>query len=175
MIGQHRSLYTSYSVGVAEPGSTAGGDRYRETTGRLIVEIGQRLRTRVGPAFGSAGLKPRQVDLLRVLARQESTSQQQLVEALKVDPSVLVGLLNELERDDSIQRIRDPQDRRRHLVEISDLGLARLDGMLSHIERAEEAVFAVLSEQERESLWQLLAAVRNGMDRASGPCPPQDT
>ena len=65
------------------------------------------------------GLRPRQLVALTLLDEHGPVSQQALGEALRLDPSNVVGLLNELEERGLVTRRRDPADRRRHIVELS--------------------------------------------------------
>src|ERR1700759_5866748 len=82
--------------------------------------------------------------------------QQQLCEALWLDPNNCVLLLNELEDMGYVERRRDPTDRRRHMVELTDEGRAALE----RAERAQESIgdelFAALTEEERATLRSLL-------------------
>src|SRR3984893_7603337 len=54
--------------------------------------------------------------------------QQRLAECLGMDENTLVLLLNGLEEPGSIARRRDPDDRRRHIVEITPRGKKVLEG-----------------------------------------------
>ena len=102
------------------------------------------------------GLKLRQVMLLSYLRYGAPALQQQLCEALWLDPNNCVLLLNELEDMGYVERRRDPADRRRHMVDLTDAGRAALD----RAERAQESVgdeiFAALSDEERATLRSLL-------------------
>jgi MarR family transcriptional regulator, lower aerobic nicotinate degradation pathway regulator len=69
------------------------------------------------------GLRPRHLIGLKLLSEQGPAGQQGLADALCLDPSNVVVLLNELEERGLITRRRDPADRRRHIVELSSLGL----------------------------------------------------
>jgi DNA-binding MarR family transcriptional regulator len=84
------------------------------------------------------------------------SSQQALVEALSLDPSNLVALLNELEERGLITRRRDPADRRRHIVGISTEGEERLLGAQLRLVRAEDHILSALSAEERTTLHELL-------------------
>ena len=86
-------------------------------------------------------------------------SQQQLVEALRIDPSVLVGLLNELETVGIVARTRDPADRRRHLVEITGHGRDVYTQVLADIDAAAQPATAVLSTPGRRDLIQALTSI----------------
>src|SRR5258708_27691463 len=73
---------------------------------------------RFADAIATVGLKARQFFVLALLHDRGPMSQQALAEALEVDPSVLVGLLNPLEAEGLASRERDASDRRRHIVAI---------------------------------------------------------
>jgi DNA-binding MarR family transcriptional regulator len=102
------------------------------------------------------GLKLRQVMLLSYLRAGAPALQQQLCESLWLDPNNCVLLLNELEEMGYVERRRDPSDRRRHVVDITDEGRTALE----RGERAQETIgdqlFAALSDEERVTLRSLL-------------------
>jgi DNA-binding MarR family transcriptional regulator len=102
------------------------------------------------------GVKLRQLMLLSYLRYGAPALQQQLCEALWLDANNCVLLLNELEDMGYIERRRDPADRRRHVVELTDAGRAALE----RAERAQDSLgdelFAALSEEERATLRSLL-------------------
>jgi DNA-binding PadR family transcriptional regulator len=75
---------------------------------------------------------------------------------LAMDANNVVLLLNELESAGHITRRRDPADRRRHLVELTDAGRRALLHA-EHAERAiEDEVLRTLTIKERETLRNLL-------------------
>jgi DNA-binding MarR family transcriptional regulator len=92
--------------------------------------------------------------------------------ALSLDPSNVVGLLNELEDRGLITRRRDPADRRRHIVELSAAGLGSLTTMYDALGQVEDDLFHALSQQERSTLHALLT--RTAESQAPGgelrPC-----
>ncbi len=103
------------------------------------------------------GVKLRQLMLLSYLrSAAPALQQQQLCEALWLDPNNCVLLLNELEELGYIERRRDPADRRRHVVELTADGRTALE----RAERAQESLgdelFAALSDEERATLRSLL-------------------
>jgi DNA-binding MarR family transcriptional regulator len=83
--------------------------------------------------------------------------QQELGETLYIDPNNLVLLLNELESKEFALRRRDPTDRRRHLVEITEEGLRAFDNAEKGIESVEDDVLALLTREQRVELQELLA------------------
>ena len=128
------------------------------TAGMLLLKIGKAAEQRFVEALKPTGLTPRHLGVLfEVQARP--TSQQALVETIGVDPSKLVGLLNDLEADGLIERKRDPQDRRRHIVEVSEQGSARLLEAKEIAAAVETELLAGLDEDQVEQLLVLLAQV----------------
>src|SRR6187551_3008198 len=96
------------------------------TAGMLLLKIGKAAERRFADALRPSGLTPRHLGVLFEV-QACPTSQQDLIETVGVDPSKLVGLLNDLEAEGLIVRKRDPQDRRRHIVEVSAKGSAQLE------------------------------------------------
>jgi len=105
------------------------------------------------------GIKLRQLMLLSYLRWGAPALQQQLCEALWLDPNNCVLLLNELEDMGYVERRRDPSDRRRHVVDITDEGQKAVD----RAERAQEEIgdelLSALSDDERATLRSLLSRV----------------
>ena len=95
------------------------------TAAMLLVKVGRATERWFTEELKPTGLTPKHVGVLfEVDARP--TSQQALIDSIGVDPSKLVGILNDLEADGLIVRRRDPDDRRRHIVELSNEGRSRL-------------------------------------------------
>lgn len=107
-------------------------------------------------------LRPRHIIALSVLHERGPLSQQALGEALCLDPSNVVGLLNELEERALVARQRDPADRRRHIVSVSQAGASRLAESDADLTRVEDALLAALSPAERAQLHDLLTRAVGG-------------
>jgi DNA-binding MarR family transcriptional regulator len=94
--------------------------------------------------------------------------QQDLADAFCMDANNVVLLLNELEHLGYATRLRDPSDRRRHLVRITDAGR----DALSVAERAqtaiEDEVLATLDADERRTLRELLNRALRSMEPDDG-------
>ncbi|MFF4451357.1 MarR family winged helix-turn-helix transcriptional regulator [Streptomyces goshikiensis] len=131
--------------------------------GMLLAWHGSVTQTRMRKALGAAGLTPRHAMTLMHL-EGGPIGQRALAERLEVDPSVLVGLLNDLERDGLVERRRDPADRRRHNVVITDAGSAVLARTNAALDEVERGLFAGLSEQDRDVLRGLLARIDSHPD-----------
>ena len=116
---------------------------------------------RVGRHAGEASLQPgslrsRHLIALRLLSEHGPAGQQGLADSLSLDPSNVVGLLNELEERALITRRRDPVDRRRHIVELSARGGEELCLAYTRLRFVEDDIFSALSADERVTLYELL-------------------
>jgi DNA-binding MarR family transcriptional regulator len=103
------------------------------------------------------GMRVKEFATLAMLRDHSPIPQQELGEMLCVDANNLVLLLNDLESREFAFRRRDPTDRRRHLVEITDEGSRAFDSAEKGIESVEDDVLALLTRQERIELQALLA------------------
>lgn len=108
------------------------------------------------------GMTLRHFVVLSYLAERGRVPQQDLAEVLCMDANNLVLLLNELEGDHLIRRERDPDDRRRHIVEITDAGHAALDRAETAREAIEDEALGALDGDERETLRTLLIKALGG-------------
>jgi DNA-binding MarR family transcriptional regulator len=134
------------------------GPHYAPSAGVLLLKIGKVVERRSAEALKPIGLTPRHLGVLFEV-QACPTSQQALIEMIGVDPSKLVGLLNDLEEEGLIVRKRDPEDRRRHIVEVSAKGSARLEDAKKIAATVEEELLAGLDADQRAELLALLAQV----------------
>jgi DNA-binding MarR family transcriptional regulator len=114
------------------------------------------MRRRAQLALEPLGLRPRHLITLTVLRDLAGSTQQDLAETLRIDRTNLVGLLNELEDAGLIERRRSPEDRRRHIVELTTAGRRKLATAEFELAAVEEDVLTALDEAQREQLFSLL-------------------
>ena len=122
----------------------------------LMVRLARMGGYRLTEALGAMEMRTHEFAVLNQLSEAAPLSQQELGRALRINPSNLVGLLDLLEADGLLLRVRDPHDRRRHLVTITPLGKRRLMRAWEAAEAAETDLLSPLSEQEREQLRSML-------------------
>jgi DNA-binding MarR family transcriptional regulator len=135
----------------------------------LLTALGRASTRLVTLALRPVGLKPRHLAVLSIL-RDEPATQQALAESTNTDPTKLVGVLNDLERWALILRRRDPDDRRRHIVEISACGRGRLAEVDRLVAASDEHLLAALDPGQREALRGLLATMATAA-RVPTDCP----
>ncbi|GII58599.1 MarR family transcriptional regulator [Planotetraspora thailandica] len=132
--------------------------------GLLLARHGVIMNLRIREALGVNGLTSRQGMALMHLAETGRMSQQALLEALGLDPSVLVAVLNDLEREGLAERRRDPADRRRHIVEITAAGRRASSVVEDALAAVERDLFADLDDEQVAQLRGLLSRVRTTPD-----------
>jgi DNA-binding MarR family transcriptional regulator len=110
------------------------------------------------------GMRLKQLIALDHLRDNDSCLQQGLGQMLMLDPNNCVILLNDLDEHGYIERRRDPEDRRRHLVEITPSGLRALEGAELKLETLEGEVLGNLDAAERAQLHELLAKALDGQE-----------
>jgi MarR family transcriptional regulator, temperature-dependent positive regulator of motility len=103
------------------------------------------------------GMRVKQFATLCFVRDHGGVLQSDLAEALYMDANNLVLLLNDLEAHGWIERRRDPEDRRRHIVEVTPSGERAIERAEHSMESIEEDVLSGLSGKERETLRRLLA------------------
>ena len=108
------------------------------------------------------GIRLKELMALAYLRDHAQASQQSLSEAMHLDANNCVLLLNELEGSGFATRQRDPTDRRRHIVELTEDGRQALE----HAEQAQQTiegdVLGALSASERATLRDLLSRALEG-------------
>ena len=116
------------------------------------------------------GMQLRHLVALSYVRDHDACPQHELAEAFCMDANNVVLLLNEIEQLGYVTRLRDPSDRRRHLVQLTPAGASAL----SLAERAQEAieddVLQALDGEERATLWKLLTRALRGVEPADGDC-----
>src|SRR6476469_5781285 len=119
------------------------------TSGPLLDHLARLNRARAESALVPLGLRPRHLIALTVLRDHGGMTQQALAAALQVDRTNLVGLLNELEGDGLVARTRSAEDRRRHLVALTDAGSTRLGQAELALAEVEDQVLGALDHEHR--------------------------
>jgi DNA-binding MarR family transcriptional regulator len=129
-----------------------GGDQQILPLINHLARVGRR----AADAWLPGCLRAPQLLALTLLEERGPVTQHLLGEALRLDASNVVGLLNELEERGLITRRRDPADRRRHIVELSDAGADELARTTSRLRQVEDELLGALNADERATLRDLL-------------------
>jgi MarR family transcriptional regulator, lower aerobic nicotinate degradation pathway regulator len=130
-----------------------------DSTVFLIGRLGFAIKSRAIEEFEAAGCSMYQYSVLAMVGEESRTSQAAIADALSLDRSQLVGVLDDLEERGLIERRRDPEDRRRHMVTLTAEGKRQLVRLRGIIKRLEEAFLSPLDEKERAKLHDTLLKV----------------
>jgi DNA-binding MarR family transcriptional regulator len=121
----------------------------------LVPRLTKQIMRRVDPEL--LGIDLRLLIALSYLGDHDGAPQQELVDALCIDAKNVVLLLNELEDCGHLIRRRDPEDRRRHRVFITETGRQVLKRAARVQADVEDDVLQALDAEERATLRDLLA------------------
>jgi DNA-binding MarR family transcriptional regulator len=110
------------------------------------------------------GMHLRHLVALAYVRDHDECPQQDLADAFCMDANNVVLLLNELEQLGYATRLRDPHDRRRHLVQLTSVGRSALARSEQAQAAIEDDVLQALDADERSALWQLLTRALQGAE-----------
>jgi DNA-binding MarR family transcriptional regulator len=154
----------------ATPGS-APGSLPRELVARsgfLLVRLGMEFKSRAMDELNKAGVSQYHYSVLALLDEQPSETQAAIADALGVDRSQLVRILDNLEDRQLVTRQRDRTDRRRHTVSVTAEGRRKLGELRRTIDRLEAELLSPLEPADRETLHELLLQLANFHDPRCG-------
>ena len=129
----------------------------------LLIQINKALHRRTSEEL--LGMRLKLFLLLGYVRDRGAVSQHELETGLLMDANSVVLLLNEAEAAGFSVRRRDPADRRRHMVELTDAGRAAVERAEKAREGIEDEVLSDLSLEERKTLRKLLKQVLLGLLR----------
>ena len=145
------------------------------STAFLLKRMGMSLKERSTEAYEQVGESPYHYAVLAVLDESPRETQATIADSLGYDRSWLVGLLDELEEQGLIERKRDPDDRRRHLVSLNPAGKKRLAQLRAVSQAVEEELLASLDAEQRAQLHVLLLQLAADHDPRYAPVTTEKT
>ncbi len=121
------------------------------SSGFLLARLGLGFKTHALAKLEQAGFDAYHYSVLAILGEGSRETQATIADALGLDPSRLVALLDSLEARGLIARQRDPHDRRRHVVSITADGKRQLLRLRRIVKEVEDEFFAPLDPKSRET------------------------
>ena len=132
----------------------------------LLPRLAKQVMRRAHPE--ELGIDLRLLMALSFVGDHDGEPQQELVDALCMDAKNVVLLLNELEDTGYVVRRRDPEDRRRHRVQITEAGREALGRARAGMDAIENEVLQALDADERATLLALLLRALQGVEHIAG-------
>lgn len=142
-------------------------------TGFLLSRAGMTAQRQFAPRLERLGLTLRMWGALNVLAAEDGITQQRLGGSAGIDPSSMVGTIDELEARGLVERGAHPSDRRAHALHLTDAGHRTLAEGRRLASDAQDELLGGLDADEREQLHSLLLRVVAGSSAAER-CGPAD-
>ncbi|HEX6701979.1 MAG TPA: MarR family winged helix-turn-helix transcriptional regulator [Gaiellaceae bacterium] len=134
-----------------------------DSIGFMLSTLGHAVSRRFIHALQPLELHPREFAVLRAVKANDGQSQQALAERLRIPPSRMVAIVDELESRGLIERRPDPSDRRVRALYVTDRGQTMLEDAFNLVLGHERAISDVLTETERAELLALLNRIATGL------------
>ena len=131
-------------------------ERLRRLPSWLVARTARRAQRLAEEALAQEGARRQHFVVLTSLAEQGPASQAALGRRLWIDRSDLHAILNDLEQQGYVARVRDEEDRRRNVVELTRAGRTALNRLDKRVDAAQDDLLAPLSRAERRELIGLL-------------------
>lgn len=126
--------------------------------GFLLGKLGQQANGQFADRLAPLGLRPRHCAVLELLAGGPR-AQLELAKAVGVTASVVVDMLDELEKLGAVRRVRDTADRRRQLIELTPTGQDLRHQTLSLARQNDEDLLSAIDPAEVTALRQILGRI----------------
>ncbi|MCU7827042.1 MarR family winged helix-turn-helix transcriptional regulator [Kitasatospora sp. DSM 101779] len=129
-----------------------GAAALRATLVYNLGTLGALASDRFADRVEELGLKPKHAGLLAALDAGPTASQQELATRLGVAPSLIVALADQLQELGAVERVRDPQDRRRQVLNLTPEGRRLLTRCTEAAEATDAELTAGFTEPQRAAL-----------------------
>ncbi|MDO6460834.1 MarR family transcriptional regulator [Granulosicoccaceae sp. 1_MG-2023] len=126
--------------------------------GYLLRRAQLRLFQQYQQTFAETAIRPTQFAVLELVAVNPGLSQSAVAQALSIQRTNMVGLLDALQKRKLIERRPSPQDRRTHALYLTDEGHSLRNSMLADFIRIDSSLVSVVGDEN-------LSAMREGLSR----------
>ena len=143
-------------------------DHRPQAVGFLLAQLGFEVSSRFGKLMAKVDLEPRQFALMRAIAASEGQSQNAVGEWLRIPPSSMVALIDQLEDRCLVERRRHPTDRRSRTLHMTPEGRELLASATDLAMDLERTICRGFTEDERAQVLDLLAQAEDNLDLVQG-------
>ena len=148
---------TKTATGAAEGPNPLGGQ-----AAFLLARLGRLARNLLRSQMDGPGMRPPFLRVLSALAAEDGRSQRELVEALGIDRSTMVRLIDALEAQGFAERRPHATDRRAYSVHITPAGRRAADKLSAAAELANRTLLEPLRDADKATFERLLEALQTG-------------
>jgi DNA-binding MarR family transcriptional regulator len=140
----------------------------------LVKQLESAIRARMDVALRSRRITVPQYTALTVLEQHDDMSAAQLARHTFVTAQAMDGVVGALQKAGLIERHRDPENRRRLVISLTQAGRALLEDCRADIDRIEAVAFASLTIEQRTRLSEWLGESRRALAAESRNVPRYD-
>jgi len=162
--GRHRRSASQTAPAEPQPVDLAGYV-LEEQFGFLLRQLQQRYVAMFQQLMGEDGPTPPQFAALCRLAVGERISQNQLGRMTAMDPATIRGVVTRLEERRLVERLHDPDDKRRVLVQLSPRGRELLPGYIVRAKAITVEAVKPVAAGEVEPLLDLMRGLIENLQR----------
>ncbi|MEU4967080.1 MarR family transcriptional regulator [Streptomyces smyrnaeus] len=155
------------AAAMSDDGARKTPDRLRRRASRLLSQLTMRSDRLINEGLARADGRKWHYAVLASLQEYGPGSQAELSRRSGIYRSDMVGVLKELAERDLVERVPDPDDRRRNVITISARGRRRLRHLDKILDDLHDELLAPLSTAERDQFLQLLTRLLDHHTRAS--------
>jgi len=129
----------------------------------LVKQLESAIRARLDVALRPRRITVPQYTALTVLEQHDDMSAAQLARHTFVTAQAMEGVVTALQSAGLIVRHRDPENRRRLAISLTEQGRALLEDCRQDVDRIEAVAFAALTTEQRSQLGEWLSESRRGL------------
>lgn len=137
----------------------------------LLAQLGAHAANQFAERLAVLQLTPADAGILRLLRVAAAISQQELSEKLRIHPSRLVAVLDNLEHRQLVERKPNPNDRRLYSLHLTKAGGEILERIGKVAREHQDALLSALNAADRRKLTELLQQIadQQGLTRGVHP------
>ncbi|WP_170223088.1 MarR family winged helix-turn-helix transcriptional regulator [Nonomuraea turkmeniaca] len=126
-------------------------DRISTATGYLLVRLGDLARQRIEQELARWGVTGKELRVL-AYAHGAAMSQRELTALARMDRTTMTAVIDKLEELAYVRRARNPADKRKYVITVTDEGARVVAESLEHMAKAEAEFLGPLTPIERSLL-----------------------
>jgi DNA-binding MarR family transcriptional regulator len=137
----------------------------------LLAQLGAHAASQFAERLRVIDLTPPDAGILRLLRIAAGLSQQELAAKLRIHPSRLVAILDNLEKRGFVERRANPDDRRLYSLYLAKSGEEALEKVGKVAREHQGALLSALNSEERDTLASLLLRIADQQGLVRGVHP----